>query len=70
MISSQQRSLHSLAVFFTFFIGFAPSLYLRCHCCWFAIVLISNFERFLNVLYPLLLLFYDVVMVTIFQTSF
>ena len=44
----------------------APRLYLRCHCYWSVIVLNSNFEqRFLHVLYPLLLLFYDVVIVTI-----
>ena len=41
---------------FNIFFVFVPSLYLRCHCCWSVIVLNSIFEqRFLLVLYPLLL---------------
>ena len=37
---------------FYIFIAFVPRLYLRCHCCWFVIVLNSNFRRFFTGFIP------------------
>ena len=53
----------SLNSVFYIFIAFCSKFVfkiMRCHCCWFGIILNTNFEqRFLHVLYPFYLLFHS-----------